>query len=50
MDVNPSVSQIAATTAEGASSSSSSSSSSLTGSINMNKDDFLKLLVTQLQN
>ena len=38
--------------AGGASSSGSSSSSSLTGSIqqNMNKDDFLKLLVTQLQN
>jgi flagellar basal-body rod modification protein FlgD len=44
-------SQSASTTAA-AGSSSSSSSSSLTGSVQktMNKDDFLKLLVTQLQN
>jgi len=49
--ITPSVSQVVnSTTAGSSSSSSSNSSTSLTGSINMNKDDFLKLLVTQLQN
>ncbi len=49
MDVNPSVSQVV-TSSAGASSSGSSSTGSLTGAINMNKDDFLQLLMAQLQN
>jgi flagellar basal-body rod modification protein FlgD len=49
--VTPSVSQIVASAASANSKNSSSSTTgSITGSINMNKDDFLKLLVTQLQN
>jgi flagellar basal-body rod modification protein FlgD len=46
------LSALTSTASQAASTGASSSSSSLTGSIqkNMNKDDFLKLLVTQLQN
>jgi len=45
--INPSASQIAASSSAA---NGSSSSSSITGSINMNKDDFLQLLMAQLQN
>ena len=45
--INPSASQVSASSSAA---NGSSSSSSITGSINMNKDDFLQLLMAQLQN